>query len=467
MISYSHTITEIIYLIGIVLFIFGLKKTSSPKTARGGNFISAIGMSLGILAILFIPLDNSGNNHYAFIFIALVAGATVGYFASVKVALTAMPEMVSLFNGFGGGCSMLIGFTELYKIMLGISIATQLHVLTGILAVYVGAITLTGSVIAWAKLSGKIQDSLKLPFPQLINLVIFIGCVILGYVIFSDQSVAIFILVLFMIIAMLYGITFVMPIGGGDMPVVISLLNSFSGIAGAISGLLYKNNFMVVGGILVGASGTILSVLMCQAMNRSLINVLIGNFGSSQADGDDNADKTVREITYSDLAVQLRYASKIVLVPGYGLAMAQAQHACYELQKILEAEGVQFYYGIHPVAGRMPGHMNVLLAEAQVPYDKLLELDPANEQFETTDIVLVIGANDVVNPAAKENPGSPIYGMPILDTEKAKLTVVFKRSMNPGYAGIENPLFFKEKTRMLFGDAKDSLSKLKSEISQL
>lgn len=464
MIAYADKITEIVYLIGTVLFVIGLKKMSNAKTARSGNTIGAVGMGLGILVILFIPLNNTSNN-YVIIFAALALGTVIGYIASVKVALTSMPEMVSLFNGLGGGCSMFIGFTEVYKMLNRLSVGTELGMLTGIFAIFVGAITLTGSLVAWGKLSGKVSDKLKIPFPQIVNLIMLIVCIVLGVMLMGSQYGGIFIVVLLVVVAMIYGITFVMPIGGGDMPVVISLLNSLSGIAAAISGLLYQNNFMIIGGILVGASGTILTVLMCKAMNRSLANVLIGGFGSSAVAGGDDGDKTVREITYSDLAVQLKYAGKVILVPGYGLAMAQAQHACYELEKSLEAEGVQFYYGIHPVAGRMPGHMNVLLAEAQVPYDKLLELEPSNEQFDSTDIVLVIGANDVVNPAAKENPGSPIYGMPILDTERAKMTVVFKRSMNPGYAGIENPLFFKEKTRMLFGDAKDSLSKIKAELA--
>lgn len=466
MINYTQTITEILYLIGTLLFIVGLKKMSHPLTARRGNVIGAIGMGIGILVILFVPIENTSNN-YILIFVALIIGSLIGYFASIKIALTAMPEMVSLFNGFGGGCSMFIGFTELYKVSVGISIISELGVVTGLFAIFVGAITLVGSIVAWGKLSGKFRDQIRLPAPQLVNLIMLAICIAIGILIMKQPAISLSYLIILSVVSMVYGFTFVTPIGGGDMPVVISLLNSFSGIAAAISGLLYNNNFMVVGGILVGASGTILTVLMCKAMNRSIANVLIGGFGLKTVTSDDGSDKTVREISIPDLAIQLRYASKVALVPGYGLAMAQAQHACHDIQKLLEAEGVQFFYGIHPVAGRMPGHMNVLLAEAQVPYDNLLELEPSNEQFDSTDIVLVIGANDVVNPAAKDSPGSPIYGMPILDTERAKLTVVFKRSMNAGYAGVENPLFYKEKTRMLFGDAKDSLSKIKAEISAM
>ncbi len=468
--NYSDTIVELLYLIGTIFFIYGIKRMSHPDTARNGNFIGAIGMVIGIVTILFSPLSNANSNVvfvYAIIFIALIAGAIIGIYASVKVKLTAMPEMVSLFNGFGGGCSMLIGYTELYKLVGTPVAANPLLVLTGIFAVFVGAITLIGSIVAWGKLSGFLRDAIKLPFPQIINLVLLIVTIVVGYYVMTASVLSLGIIGLLILISCVYGFTFVTPIGGGDMPVVISLLNSFSGVAATISGLLYNNTFMIVGGLLVGASGTILTILMCKAMNRSLINVLIGGLGATAlaVDGDEN--KVVREVSFADLAVQLKYSGKVMIVPGYGLAVAQAQHACHELEKQLEAEGVQVAYAIHPVAGRMPGHMNVLLAEAQVSYEKLLELEPANEQFPSTDVILVIGANDVVNPAAKENPGSPIYGMPILDVEQAKTVIVFKRSMRTGYAGVDNPLFYKENTRMLFGDAKDSLSKLKSEVASV
>lgn len=464
MTNYSQTVVELLYLVGTIFFIFGIKRMSHPETARNGNLVGAIGMTIGILTILFAPINNT-NNNYTIIVIAIILGSVVGYFAAVKVKLTAMPEMVSLFNGFGGGCSMLIGFSELFKLANTPVSDNALLIVTGLFAIFVGAITLVGSVVAWGKLAGFLRDKIKLPFPQIINFLLLILSITLGYFVMTGGSVTIGIIALLMLVSSVYGFTFVTPIGGGDMPVVISLLNSFSGVAAAISGLLYNNTFMVVGGLLVGASGTILTILMCQAMNRSLFNVLIGGLGATTlaADGDEN--KVVREITFADLAIQLKYSGKIMIVPGYGLAVAQAQHACHELEKQLEAEGVQVSYAIHPVAGRMPGHMNVLLAEAQVSYEKLLELEPANEQFPSTDVVLVIGANDVVNPAAKENPGSPIYGMPILDVEQSKTVVVFKRSMRTGYAGVENPLFYKENTRMLFGDAKDSLTKLKTEIT--
>ena len=464
--NYSDTIVELLYLIGTIFFIYGIKRMSHPDTARSGNFVGAVGMIIGILTILFAPFDYSNNVIliYAIILIAIILGSVIGVYASIKVKLTAMPEMVSLFNGFGGGCSMLIGYTELYK-FVGSSVTNNpLLVLTGIFAVFVGAITLIGSIVAWGKLSGFLRDVIKLPFPQFINFVLLIGIIIVGYFIMTTTVLSASFIGMLILVSCIYGFTFVTPIGGGDMPVVISLLNSFSGIAATISGFLYNNTFMIVGGLLVGASGTILTILMCRAMNRSLINVLIGGLGATSLSVDGDENKVVREITFSDLSVQLKYSSRVMIVPGYGLAVAQAQHACHELEKQLEAEGVQVSYAIHPVAGRMPGHMNVLLAESQVSYEKLLELEPANEQFTSTDVILVIGANDVVNPAAKENPGSPIYGMPILDVEQAKTVVVFKRSMRTGYAGVDNPLFYRENTRMLFGDAKDSLSKLKNEV---
>jgi H+-translocating NAD(P) transhydrogenase subunit beta len=347
---------------------------------------------------------------------------------------------------------------------------TGTHMLsTGVLAVVfslvVGSLTFSGSVVAWGKLDGFFRDTIKIPFPQVVNILLLIIILGLSGYFMMQNSLSFNIVIILLILSLLYGITFVMPIGGGDMPVVISLLNSFSGIGGIGAGLIYGNQLMIVGGILVGASGIFLTMLMCDAMNRSLVNVLIGGFGGSSVAGAQSGDKTIREATMGDTAILLKYSNKIMIVPGYGLAVAQAQHACHDLETVLEAEGVQVRYGIHPVAGRMPGHMNVLLAEANVPYEKLLEMEDANHELETTDVVLVIGANDVVNPAAKEDQGSPIYGMPIIDVELAKNVIIMKRSMRTGYAGIENPLFFRPKTNMLFGDARDTLNKLKAEIA--
>ncbi|NJN27685.1 MAG: NAD(P)(+) transhydrogenase (Re/Si-specific) subunit beta [Cyclobacteriaceae bacterium] len=459
----EKSIIDFFYLICIVLFIIGLKRLSSPDTAKKGNIIAGIGMGLAILVALFQPLEGGANN-YLWIVGGLILGGVIGYIAAIRVKMTAMPEMVSLFNGLGGACSMLIATVEFYNLEPGTAMMST-EVLTIIFALFVGSIAFTGSIVAWGKLDGFLRDSLVLPAPQILNLVLLLTVIGLSAYIMYLPEINYTLVWILLIVSMVYGVTFVTPIGGGDMPVVISLLNSFTGIAAAGAGLIYGNQVMIVGGIIVGAAGTILTVLMCNAMNRSLFNVVIGGFGAAGQSSGSDREQVAKEISLSDTAIQLKYSNKVMIVPGYGLAVAQAQHTCHDLEKALEAEGVDVRYAIHPVAGRMPGHMNVLLAEADVPYPKLLELEEANEQMPSTDMVLVIGANDVVNPAAKEDQGSPIYGMPILDVELAKTVIVLKRSMRPGYAGIENPLFFGDKTKMLFGDAKDSLSKLKAEVA--
>jgi len=458
----ENPILDFLYLITIVLFIIGLKRLSHPDSAKKGNMISGIGMGAAILITMFYPMENQSNN-YLWIFGGLLLGGTIGYVAAKKVKMTAMPEMVSLFNGLGGACSMLIATVEFYNLPEGTPMMST-EVLIIIFALFVGSIAFTGSIVAWGKLDGFLRDSLVLPAPQIINLGMLIAVLALsGYIMLQPELNFTLVLIL-LAVCLVYGVTFVTPIGGGDMPVVISLLNSFTGIAAAGAGLIYGNQVMIVGGIIVGAAGTILTVLMCNAMNRSLFNVIIGGFSGSGSSSGSDREQVVKEATYGDTAIQLKYSNKVMIVPGYGLAVAQAQHVCHDLERALENEGVEVKYAIHPVAGRMPGHMNVLLAEADVPYPKLLELEEANEQMPSTDMVLVIGANDVVNPSAKEDTGSPIYGMPILDVELAGTVIILKRSMRPGYAGIENPLFFGEKTKMLFGDAKDSLSKLKAEV---
>jgi len=337
-----------------------------------------------------------------------------------------------------------------------------------VLGMIIGTVSFAGSIIAWGKLAGKIKDK-TIPGGQMINFLLFGGIIALTILVvgnFMPDMPGLFYGIL--ALAALYGILFVMPIGGADMPVVISLLNSFTGVAAAFGGFLYNNPVMLTGGILVGSAGTILTILMCKAMNRSLKNVLIGSFGGAATGGGGSKEQGhYKEISLTDAAVLMAYSSKVIVIPGYGLAVAQAQHVCNELENVLEAKGVQVLYGIHPVAGRMPGHMNVLLAEADVPYDKLLEMEDANDQMSTAGVVLILGANDVVNPAAKDDPSSPIYGMPILEVEKAEHVIVNKRSMKPGYAGIENDLFFKPKTSMLFGDAKKVLQDLVSELKQL
>lgn len=456
-------IIDLLYLISIFLFIIGLKRLSHPDTAKKGNILAASAMALAILITLFYPMETQ-NNNYAWIAAGILTGGIIGFIAAKRVKMTAMPEMVSLFNGLGGACSMLIAIVEFFNIQAGAPMLDG-QVITILFALLVGSVSFSGSIIAWGKLNGSLRDTLVLPKPQIINLVMLIAVITLGVMIVLQEGPNQSMFLILLLLCLIYGVTFVTPIGGGDMPVVISLLNSFTGIAAAIAGLIYGNTVMIVGGILVGASGTILTVLMCKAMNRSLFNVIIGGFSGSGISSGTDREQVVKEATLGDLAIQLKYSGKIMIVPGYGLAVAQAQHTCHELEQSLESEGVEVKYAIHPVAGRMPGHMNVLLAEADVPYPKLLELEDANQQLPSTDVVLVIGANDVVNPSAKEDPGSPIYGMPILEVEKATTVIVLKRSMNPGYAGIENPLFFGDRTKMLFGDAKDSLHKLINEIN--
>jgi NAD(P) transhydrogenase subunit beta len=454
---------DFVYLISIILFIIGLKRLSSADTARNGNLVAAAGMGLAILVSLVYPVDGAQN--YGWVAGGIVLGSVIGITAAKRVQMTAMPEMVSLFNGLGGACAMMIALVEFYNYPQGISLLNE-QVFTTLFALFIGSISFTGSLVAYGKLQGFLRDSLKVPFPSVVNGVLLLAILVLiGYIMQLPTADFTWALI-FMTICLIYGITFVTPIGGGDMPVVISLLNSFTGIGAALAGLIYNNQVMLVGGILVGASGTILTILMCQAMNRSLINVIIGGFSSSGGAGVSDQDQTVREVSPADLAIELKYSAKVMVVPGYGMAVAQAQHAVHELESMLEEEGVEFKYAIHPVAGRMPGHMNVLLAEADVPYPKLLELEEANKELASTDVVLVIGANDVVNPSAKDDPSSTIYGMPILEVEKAKSVIVLKRSMSAGYAGIQNPLFFGEKTRMLFGDAKASINKLKEEVDQ-
>ena len=471
----------ICYLLGSVTFILGLKKLSNPATARRGNLIAAFGMSIAILGTIFLYRDGHGNrlHNYGWIFGGILIGGTIGTLAAKKVKMTAMPEMVSLFNGMGGACAALISIveynhlTEIYNqsdfhtTVLGNTSNMVGHLLTIYAGALIGSVSFSGSVVAWGKLNGKIKDySFKgQHIFNLLLLAIIIGLII--FLLFDLNSNTYFLFYLIPILSIIYGVLFVLPIGGADMPVVISLLNSFTGVAAACGGFLYNNKVMLTGGILVGAAGTLLTILMCKAMNRSLKNVLIGNFGGDATAVQTSAAGQYKEVTVSDAAIAMAYARKVMIVPGYGLAVAQAQHACHELEKLLEEKGVEVKYAIHPVAGRMPGHMNVLLAEADVSYEKLLEMEQANDEFKTTDVVLVLGANDVVNPAAKTDPSSPIYGMPILEVEDAKMVIVNKRSMKPGYAGIENQLFFQKKTSMLFGDAKNVLQQLIGEVKNL
>lgn len=470
------SILEISYLVASILFILGLKKLSHPATARAGNLWAAAGMGAAILfTILFHKKDGQPIGNIAWILIAIAIGSFIGWYASKKVKMTAMPQMVSIFNGMGGACAALISLMEFPKMqnMLAAEMPVPAHMLNGegiaiLLGLMIGGVSFAGSMVAFAKLDGRLGD-IKHPILRIINLSFLVLLVLALVAILymkpvMDNNLPIY---LFAIAALIYGVTFVMPIGGADMPVVISLLNSFTGVAAAMGGFLYGNQAMLTGGILVGSSGTILTILMCKAMNRSLLNVIIGAFGVAGAAGTESGDKSVREISLSDAAVLLSYSQKVYIVPGYGLAVAQAQHLCHELDNLLSSKGVEVKYAIHPVAGRMPGHMNVLLAEADVPYEKLVEMEDANNEMGNTDVVMVIGANDVVNPAAEDDPSSPIFGMPIIKVLDAKNIIVMKRSMAAGYAAIPNNLFYHQKNRMLFGDAKATLQKLVAEIKSL
>ncbi len=463
-------ILEFIYLIASVTFMLGLKMLSKPDSARRGNLIAAIGMGLAIFGTIFLYTDQQGNHlgNLIWIFAALVVGTVIGVYMAKSVQMTAMPQMVSFFNGMGGACAALISIIEFNHLLhTGGEVHGQ-HLLIILSGLVIGTISFTGSIVAFGKLEGKIGD-FNLPLQQVFNLGLLASILVSSALMILGQIDGLIWFYCILVLSVLYGLVFVFPIGGADMPVVISLLNSFTGVAAACGGFLYDNKVMLIGGILVGSAGTILTVTMCNAMNRSLLNVLVGNFGGGSSGGSSTSTGggSTKELGVSDAAILLKYAKKVAIVPGYGLAVAQAQHACHELESILEDGGVDVKYAIHPVAGRMPGHMNVLLAESNVSYNKLVEMDDINPEFPSTDVVLVVGANDVVNPAAKNDPNSPIYGMPILDVESANAVIIMKRSMKAGYAGIDNELFYNPKAYMLFGDAKDTLTKLVTEVKSL
>ena len=455
---------EFIYLIASMTYILGLKMLGKPETARKGNLIAAAGMTIAIIGTIFLHKEVVPNYIYGLIGTAILIGTIIGWMIAKKVAMTKMPELVSLFNGMGGASAALIGLIE-FEHYTGDTLSTT----TIVAGIIIGSISFSGSMIAWAKLNGTLNKPLRLPKYNVVNNLIIIGVVsFASYIAWSGSESQLFIYILFFA-ALGYGILFVLPIGGADMPVVISLLNSFTGLAAALGGFLYGNMVMLTGGILVGSAGTILTFAMCDAMNRSLVNVIFGSFGGGgdsqiEESGSDTMKGSIKKTTISDTAILMNYSQRIIIVPGYGLAVAQAQHAIHELEQLLASRGIEVKYAIHPVAGRMPGHMNVLLAETNVDYDKLAEMEDVNPEFQNTDVVFVVGANDVVNPAAHNNPSSPIYGMPILDVENAKSIIINKRTMNPGYAGIENELFYNQKASMLFGDAKSVIQALISEL---
>jgi NAD(P) transhydrogenase subunit beta len=461
----SPSIERLVYLVAAVLFITGLQQLQSPATARKGNAVSGIGMLIAI-AVTLLELEILSP---AALLGGFLVGSAAGWVMARRVKMTAMPQMVALLNGFGGGASLLVGGAEFLKSELR---GEQIPVDTGItiqLSLLIGAVTLTGSLIAWAKLQ-EVMTGKPITYPgqKTLNALLFL--VVLGLSIYQLATAESLLWPFYAVcaISLVLGVLLVIPIGGADMPVVISLLNSYSGIAGAMTGFVIRNDVLIVAGALVGSSGIILSQIMCKAMNRSLANVLFGAFGGGTAGAAKSAaGLTVKAISVEDAAIQLAYAKNVIVVPGYGMAVAQAQHAVRELSELIEKKGGTVRFAIHPVAGRMPGHMNVLLAEANVPYDKMFAMEDINSEFENCDVAVVIGANDVVNPAARSDPASPIYGMPILDVDKARACFVLKRSMGAGFAGIENELFYAPRTSMLFGDAKQSITKLVAEVKQV
>jgi len=464
-ITSGDILLEFSYLLSAVLFVIGLKLLSHPETARKGNLWAAAGMVLAMLTTMFLHRDHLGQlipaGNLMIVLAAIAVGSVIGAVIARRVKMTAMPQLVSFFNATGGAASALVALIEY-------SNPQNASTLVTLLGLAVGSIAFSGSMIAYGKLDGKIKDIFAkwMTYLNLLMMVAVVALLVIILVVDMDPQTKHLMVYGLFVLSLVYGITFVMPIGGADMPVVISLLNSLTGVAAAMGGFIYSNQAMILGGIFVGAAGMILTILMCRAMNRSLLNVIIGAFGGGGASANKEVG-TIKEISLSDAAVLLSYSSRVVVVPGYGLAVAQAQHVCNEMERLLEDKGVEVKYAIHPVAGRMPGHMNVLLAEADVPYEKLVEMDDINPEMPNTDVVVVIGANDVVNPAAEDDPGSPIYGMPIIRTHEAKNVIVMKRGMGKGYAAIENYLFYNDKTRMLFGNAKDSLQKLVAEIKSL
>jgi NAD(P) transhydrogenase subunit beta len=459
---------EYAYLLTGILFIIGLKYLSSPKTARLGNRISAVGMLIAVVAAM-----TQGIVQWPVIIAGLIVGAGIGIYFARSVKMTAMPQMVAIFNGCGGGAAALVAAGELMKLMAG-SNGDPLpydQSVTAMLSTIIGALSFSGSIIAFLKLQ-ELMTGRPITYPgqQIVNAIVAIAIVVAAVLVVANVQPLLEWFWIATGLTLVLGVLFVLPIGGADMPVVISLLNSFTGVAAATTGFVLGNNVLIISGALVGASGTLLTLLMGKAMNRSVTNVLFGAFGAvhtATTSAKAGATAEVRSLTPEDTAALLAYANEVIIVPGYGMAVAQAQHSVKELEALLEKRGVEVKYAIHPVAGRMPGHMNVLLAEANVPYDALYDMDDINPEFERAGVALVVGANDVTNPAAREDKSSPIYGMPILDVDKAENVIVLKRSMSSGFAGIDNPLYEDPKTAMLFGDAKKSIDAVNSALKQL
>ena len=458
----NQSIVLLLYLVTIVCFILALRFLSSPKRARHGNWVGGAGMIIAVATTLLIE----GIGNWALIVVGGLIGSAVGVVGARRVKMTAMPQMVALFNGVGGGAAALVALAEWHN---AVDPAAK-HTVSIVLSALIGSISFAGSLVAFAKLQELVSGRpIVFPAQNVVDILVFLAAAGFGIVAIAGVQEQ-WVLVAVILLSLLFGVMFVLPIGGADMPVVISLLNAFTGVAASATGFVLNNTVLIVAGMLVGASGTLLTLLMAKAMNRSITNVVFGAFGQVQAgagEGRTDDGRTVRATTPQDVAVQLSFARKVIVVPGYGMAVAQAQHDVRQLAEVLEERGVDVKYAIHPVAGRMPGHMNVLLAEANVPYTQLFEMDQINPEFPQTDVALVIGANDVTNPAARSDRSSPIYGMPILDVDKAASIVVLKRSMRPGFAGIDNELYLDPKTTMLFGDAKDSVLKLIAAVKDL
>src|SRR5215203_4647417 len=476
--QWIYTIVYLAWLAGAACFVLGLHRMNSPATGRSGNQLSAVGMVIAVGATLIYLITREGGlsaTALVIIVVGFLIGGGAGLYTARSVKMTAMPQLVSLFNAVGGGAAALVAIDDFIRLSSGAALDTTIFVVLGAL---IGSVTFTGSLIAGGKLQGLIPGKpIYVPGGQLITIGLAVVAV-LGTAALILGAAGVFVLsstaalgLLFLVVAagLIFGITMVLPIGGADMPVVISLLNSFTGTAAAMAGFVLGNPFLIIAGALVGASGAILTKLMADAMNRSIVNIMVGGFGGGDeaAGAAAGAGGTVREIGADDVAIQLAYATSVIIVPGYGLAVAQAQHAVRELAELLESRGVDVKYAIHPVAGRMPGHMNVLLAEANVPYPQLKEMEEINPEFERADVALIVGANDVTNPAARSNPASPIYGMPILDVDHSRSIIVMKRSMRPGYAGIDNELYTNPKTGMLFADAREGLTQLVAAVKQL
>ncbi len=462
------TVVQIVYFLAAVLFILGLKKMSSPVTARGGIVWAGVGMVAASLVAFLEPGVLAHSTNAILIVVAIALGSAIAYFTAKRVAMTDMPQMIAIYNGMGGGAAAAIAAVELVKVAgSGHSLDTVIMVLA-VLGGLIGAVSFSGSAVAFAKLQGIMRKTIRLPMHQIINLVLFAATVIAGFYIGFGDHVSITLVLAFFIMALVFGIMVTTPIGGADMPVVISLFNAFTGLAVAFEGFVLNNAAMIIAGTVVGSSGTLLTQLMAKAMNRPISNVLFSSFGSdSGAAAEEDIEGSMKEIEANDAAIMMAYAQKVVIIPGYGMAVAQAQHKVQELTQLLEERGVKVKFAIHPVAGRMPGHMNVLLAEAGVEYDKIVDLEEVNPEFPTTDVALVIGANDVVNPVARSNPDSPIYGMPILDADKAKNCIVIKRGKGSGFSGIENHLFYADNTRMLYGDGQKAVGALIAGVKQL